>query len=127
MIAVLRTAAAGERRACRVRSSQNAPIRPKMAIQPDTRAGEPAFARVATIRQKAVAFHRADSAERGTIREALDELLLGLQPREVLEVARAFSYFSQDETAVEIQAAGAWAARRVQRVPLAAAASQRST
>ncbi len=58
------------------------------------RAGEAAFNRVETIRQKAVAFHRADGAERGEIREALDEMLLGLQPREVLEVVRAFSYFS---------------------------------
>ncbi|NJN05861.1 MAG: hypothetical protein HC814_05080, partial [Rhodobacteraceae bacterium] len=58
------------------------------------RAGEAAFDRVETIRQNAVAFHRAEGAERGAIREALDGLLLDLQPREVLEVVRAFSYFS---------------------------------
>jgi len=58
------------------------------------RAGDAAFARVETIRQKAVAFHRADGAERSAIRETLDVLLLGLQPREVLEVVRAYSYFS---------------------------------
>ncbi|MCG6873522.1 MAG: phosphoenolpyruvate carboxylase [Betaproteobacteria bacterium] len=58
------------------------------------RAGEAAFTRVETIRQKAVAFHRADGAGRGAIRQSLDELLLGLQPRQVLEVVRAFSYFS---------------------------------
>jgi phosphoenolpyruvate carboxylase len=58
------------------------------------RAGASAFDRVESIRQKAVAFHRADGAERGAIREALDALLLGLRPREVLEVVRAFSYFS---------------------------------
>ncbi len=58
------------------------------------RAGEAAFTRVETIRQRAVAFHRADGVERGEIRQALDDLLLNLQPREVLEVVRAFSYFS---------------------------------
>jgi phosphoenolpyruvate carboxylase len=58
------------------------------------RAGEAAFTRVETIRQKSVAFHRADGAERARIREELDALLLGLQPREVLEVVRAYSYFS---------------------------------
>jgi len=58
------------------------------------RAGAAAFTRVETIRQTAVAFHRADGTERGVIRSALDELLLDLQPREVLEVVRAFSYFS---------------------------------
>jgi len=58
------------------------------------RAGAAAFDRVETIRQKAVAFHRAEGAERGAIRASLDELLLGLAPREVLEVVRAFSFFS---------------------------------
>jgi len=58
------------------------------------RAGEAAFDRVESIRQRAVAFHRAGGVERGEIRQALDDLLFNLQPREVLEVVRAFSYFS---------------------------------
>jgi len=58
------------------------------------RAGAAAFERVESIRQRAVAFHRAEGEARGAIRAELDAMLLDLQPGEVLQVVRAYSYFS---------------------------------
>ena len=56
--------------------------------------GEAGFARIESIRQTAVLFHRADEEASARVRESLSAMLNGLSIAQTLHVVRAFSYFS---------------------------------
>ena len=57
--------------------------------------GEEGYARIEGIRQTAIRFRRGHGAEADAARAELSAMLDGLPVGQVLEVVRAFSYFSQ--------------------------------
>ncbi|CAG1003141.1 phosphoenolpyruvate carboxylase [Burkholderiales bacterium] len=57
-------------------------------------AGEAGFARIEAIRQTAIRFRRGEGAEADAARAELSALLDGMPIAQVLDVVRAFSYFS---------------------------------
>jgi phosphoenolpyruvate carboxylase len=57
--------------------------------------GEDGYARIEGIRQTAIRFRRGHGEEADAARAALSAMLDGLSSAQVLEVVRAFSYFSQ--------------------------------
>ena len=57
--------------------------------------GEEGYARIEGIRQTAIRFRRGHGAEADAARAELSAMLDGLPVAQVLEVVRAFSYFSQ--------------------------------